>query len=162
MGCYSFLYSTSGKADQCTIDWSAINIRMLSGYSRLQYIAEGEGKGETERPTNLAKLAERLDESKLFGYFTHEMKMALMELCEGLVPYEVDGQPGRPKLYFDVEGEEDIAMIEFVPGTSTVYVASIPMEWIEDIQKELRGEDYILELDSILESLTKKIPKEEL
>lgn len=161
MGCYSFLYCTSGKPDLCTIDWSRLDTDLLVGFSRLQWICEQECKKDiANRIPNLAELAEQLDESKLFGYFTNDMKMALMELSQVLVPYEVDGKPGRPKLYFDVEGEEDIAMLEFVPGTSSVYVARIQNDWIEEVHDNLEEEGLVCELENILEGLEKKIVRE--
>jgi hypothetical protein len=138
------------------IDWPAMDPNCLAGYSRLQWICT-ETEAE-KQPKNLALLAERLDESKLFGYFDHSMKLALMELSRCLIPYEVDGAPGRPKLYFDIEFEEDIGMLEFVPGTSTVYISAIPSAWIEEEMAKEGIKEGILEV--ILERLTKKIEKE--
>jgi hypothetical protein len=119
----------SGKPELCLIDWTNIEIRNLRGYERLYYISiEGEGK----RPKNLAELAERLHESKLFGYFDDPMKRALMELCEHLIPYTVNGIDGTPKLFYEVEMDGDIGVLTFVPGTDQVYVSALPAKNLSD------------------------------
>ncbi len=127
MGCYSFLYHMSGNPELCLIDWTNMEIRNLRGYERLYSItSEENGK----RPENLSELADRLDESKLFGYFDEPMKRALIELCEHLIPYTVNGIDGTPKLFYEVEMEGDIGILTFVPGTDQVYVSAIPEKYI--------------------------------
>jgi hypothetical protein len=134
MGCYSFLYHMSGNPTLCLIDWANIEIQNLRGYDRLYYIAT---QGEEERPKNLAELAERLDESKLFGYFDEPMKRALIELCEHLVPYTIHDVEGGPKLFYEVEMDGDIGVLTFLPGTNHVYVSAIPASYLpEEIKTE--------------------------
>jgi hypothetical protein len=121
----------SGNPELCLIDWVGIEIRNLRGYERLYYIAsQGCGEGGEKRPKNLAELADRLDESKLFGYFDEPMKRALIELCEHLIPYTVNGIDGTPKLFYEVEMDGDIGILTFVPGTDQVYVSAIPEKYI--------------------------------
>ena len=138
MGCYSFLYHMSGNPEMCLIDWTNMEIRNLRGYERLYYIAtQGCGEEKEKRPKNLAELAERLNESKLFGYFDDPMKRALMELCEHLIPYTVNGIDGTPKLFYEVEMEGDIGILTFVPGTDQVYVSAFPASYLpEEIKTE--------------------------
>ncbi len=134
MGCYSFLYHMSGNPDLCLIDWTNMEIRNLRGYERLYSIASEE-KGK--RPENLSELADRLDESKLFGYFDEPMKSALIELCEHLIPYKVNGIDGTPKLFYEVEMDGDIGILTFVPGTDQVYVSALPASYLpEEIKTE--------------------------
>lgn len=120
----------SGNPELCLIDWTNMEIRNLRGYERLYYIASQGDKEKEERPKNLAELADRLDESKLFGYFDEPMKRALIELCEHLIPYTVNGIDGTPKLFYEVEMDGDIGILTFVPGTDQVYVSAIPEKYI--------------------------------
>ena len=121
----------SGNPELCLIDWVGIEIRNLRGYERLYYIAtQGCGEGGEKRPENLSELAERLNESKLFGYFDEPMKRALIELCEHLIPYTANQIDGTPKLFYEVEMDGDIGILTFIPGTDQVYVSALPEKYI--------------------------------
>jgi hypothetical protein len=87
-------------------------------------------------------LADRLHESKLFGYFDDPMKRALIELCEHLIPYTIHNVEGVPKLFYEVEMDGDIGILTFVPGTDQVYVSAIP-------EKYLTGEFTISDLEKM-------------
>lgn len=65
-------------------------------------------------------MAEALDESKLFGYLTEDMKQALLELNYHLVPYG-----SYPRIYFDYEGSDVINCLEFIPGQNNIHIIGL-------------------------------------
>jgi hypothetical protein len=66
---------------------------------------------------NLELVAERLDESKLFGYFDDDLIDAFVEFSKHLEPYD-----SFPIIYYDYEGSSEVYALEFKPGTANINI----------------------------------------
>ena len=109
MGTYSFYLTTRNNAAGCIIDWESMDTKTLFKFRRFEHLYK--------TCNNLQALAEGLNESKLFGYFSPEMIEALCELNLHLVPYGC-----FPRIYYEYEGSEHIYCLEFHPGTDVVII----------------------------------------
>jgi len=110
MGTYSFYITSRNNAQACKINWDKMDTTILFKHSRLETCYE-------EKLENLELVAKRLDESKLFGYFTDEVIDAFAELCKNLVSYG-----SFPIIYYDYEGCDEVQALEFKPGTANINI----------------------------------------
>lgn len=111
MGTYSF-FRNSKHASTCKINWDSINTERLFKFRALQCAYE-------KRCETLEDVGELMNESKLFGYMTWDLRDAILELNRHLVPE--DGTQ-LPTLYFEWEGGDVAYALEFFTGTEMVNV----------------------------------------
>ena len=111
MGTYSFLLALRNNPEQCVIDWDSADVEEISKAYHIQ-------SAYTMRLPTLKEVAEYLNETKFFGYFTPTYIDSLKALCKILKPY---GQ--NPRLFYEEEAQCKVCCIEFIPGTEEVKVA---------------------------------------
>lgn len=110
MGTYSFYLTSRNNAQACKINWDKMNTNILFKSWRLQCCYD-------MKLDNLELVAERLDESKLFGYFDDDLIDAFVEFSKHLVPYD-----SFPIIYYDYEGSSEVHALEFKPGTANINI----------------------------------------
>jgi hypothetical protein len=130
MGNYSWLRNMLNGADLCHIHWDKMDPTKIQGNYTLFY--EYDTHDVKDRAKTLAEMAERWDDTKLYGYLTNEHNIALKEFCRCLEPVNF-----FPRLYYEYEGWDRLVCFEFHPGTETILIA------IFDFQEELKKEGVI-------------------
>lgn len=115
MGNYSWLRASRNAPEICRINWSAMDTTKLFKHWILQDCYEAK---DEERPSTLADMAKRWDDTKFCGYFTNEYIEALGEFTRCLMPYN-----SFPRLYYENEGWDELWCLEFHPGTTTILIS---------------------------------------
>ena len=110
MGTYSFYLTSRNNAAACKINWHKMDKNILFKSHRLELCYD-------MKLDNLELVAQQLDESKLFGYFTEEAIDSFGEFCKHLVPYG-----SFPIIYYDYEGSSEVQALEFKPGTANINI----------------------------------------
>jgi hypothetical protein len=113
MGTYSF-FRSSKNASTCKIDWDSVDTELLFRFSALQRAYE-------KRCETLEDVGNEVNETKLFGYITWELKEAILELNRHLVP---ENDSDLPMIFFEWEGGDIAYALEFYTGTELVNVLS--------------------------------------
>lgn len=112
MGNYSILRGTRNNANDCIINWDAMDISKL--YKN--FILEDEHKKPAvKRAKSLGEMAELWNSTKFVGYFDNDTITALCEFSRNLLQYGC-----RPRLYYEFEGWNQLWCLEFVPGTTII------------------------------------------
>lgn len=111
MGTYSF-FRNSKHTSTCKINWASVDTDLLFRFRPLERAYE-------KRCETLEDVGNELNESKLFGYLTLELKEAILELNRHLVP---ENPSHTPTLYFEWEGGDIAMALEFFTGTELVNV----------------------------------------
>jgi len=111
MGTYSFFLTTRNNAENCKIDWESMNEECLFGFKAFER--------RYKIATNLEEVAKSLDESKLFGYFTYDLKSALYEFNAHLIP---ESKAHPPQIFFTWEGDDEVLGLEFHPDKGRIYI----------------------------------------
>lgn len=123
MGTYTFYLTSRGNASECKINWSTVDVDIISKCSRLAIAYE-------KRCNSLQEVAELLNESKLFGYLTYELRCALLELNSNLVPTSQEQE--QPTVFYTWEGDNSVIALEFYPGTDKLLILSYDQGEYED------------------------------
>lgn len=109
MGTHTFYLTSRNRADECMINWQAMDTDILFRSSVL--------KDSYNKCLTLEEVAKKFDERKLFGYLDEELIGALLEFNQNLIPYMC-----QPRVYFSWEGGDWCYGLEFFPGTSKVNI----------------------------------------
>jgi len=112
MGQYSFFLTTRGGAEDCVVDWDAIDKSVLFYSFVLKECYENKDNCKT-----LKQIAERFHETKFIGYIGQPMISALIELNRHLVPFG-----SLPRIYYDYEGADEVWCVEFTPGADFIHL----------------------------------------
>jgi len=110
MGTYSFYLTSRNNAQACKINWHKMDTTVLFKSYRLEQCYD-------MKLDNLELVAQKLDESKLFGYFDEDLIDAFVEFCKHLVPCG-----SFPIVYYDYEGSDEVQALEFKPGTENINI----------------------------------------
>ena len=105
MGQYSFFLTTRNNAQECKVNWGAMNTSVLFNSDVLK-----ECFLDKENYPTLQQVAERFNETKFVGYIGQKMIDALIELNKNLVPCG-----SSPRIYYNYEGADEVWCLEFTP-----------------------------------------------
>ncbi|KAM6499177.1 hypothetical protein JOM56_004685, partial [Amanita muscaria] len=115
MGDPSSLRFVPASQSAIPIDWTRVP-EATKKYLIGQYGYDWETRNDKPLPETIADLAKLFDETKFFGYFEHNLLVALMDVSEfGLQPISTPGQSVGPRFYMEYIGQ--LWFLLFKPGT---------------------------------------------
>ena len=143
MGTYSF-FRYSKNASTCKIDWDSVDTNLLFHFSALERAYE-------KRCETLEDVAKEMNEAKLFGYLTWELKGAIFELNRHLLP---ENPVDVPTLFFEWEGGDVAYALEFYTGTELVNILSYDYSYLTTNVQRLPVDDIMELYKKIFEDIT--------
>ena len=136
MGTYTFYLKTKNNAEEFLIDWNSMNTDIIFKFWPLKRCYKNK--------FTLQEVAEEFNESKLFGYFTYDLKSALYEFNLNIIP-NINNK--NPISYYSWEGDNSAYALEFFPGTEKIHI--LRYDYNHLLSKDWTWEEYHKVLNNV-------------